>query len=198
MHLLRLFYSVCFHSKWIMGDSYQIRDQEGLYFITCQVVGWVDVFSRQLYRDEIIESLRYCMENKGLQLYSYVIMTNHLHMIIRSSDGRLSDVIRDFKRYTSNKIMSDIDENMEESRRDWMNMVFKYHAKFNGRVNDKQFWTHENHAVELMDNEMIDSRLEYIHQNPVRAGWVENAEDFLYSSARNYAGLKGQLEIDYI
>ncbi len=75
---------------------------------------------------------------------------------------------------------------------------FSVHAKFNGRVNEKQFWTHENHAVELTSNEMIDSRVEYIHQNPVRAGWVENAEDYLYSSARNYAGLSSQLEIDFI
>ena len=181
-----------------MGDSYQIKDQEGLYFITCQVVGWVDIFSRRIYRDIVIDSLDYCIEQKGLQLYAYVIMTNHLHMIVRSSTGSLSDTIRDFKRFTSNKIMSEVESNIQESRKEWIEMVFRYHAKYNKRVNDKQFWTHENHAVELTDNEMIDSKLDYIHSNPVRAGWVENAEDYLYCSARNYCGLKGQLEIDLI
>ena len=181
-----------------MGDSYQIRDQEGLYFLTCQVVGWVDVFSRRVYRDIIIDSLDYCRKHKGLQLYAYVIMTNHLHVIVRSSKGSLSDTIRDFKRFTSNRIMSEVESNNQESRREWIEMVFRYHAKYNGRVNEKQFWTHENHAVELTDHEMIDSKLDYIHLNPVRAGWVENAEDYLYCSARNYGGMKGQLEIDLI
>lgn len=94
--------------------------------------------------------------------------------------------------------MNEVESNPGESRKEWIEMVFKYHAKYNGRVNEKQFWTHENHAVELSDNAMVDSKLGYIHANPVRAGWVENAEDYLYSSARNYSGLKGQLEIDLI
>ena len=181
-----------------MGDSYQIKNQEGLYFITCQVVGWVDVFSRKIYRDLVIGSLKYCMENKGLEVYAYVIMTNHVHLIVQSKAGCLSDTIRDFKRFTSNSILNDIKENTKESRREWMEVVFRYHAKFNKRVNEKQYWTHENHAVELTDNDMIDSRMNYIHENPVRAGWVERAEDYLYSSARNYCEMKGLLEINMI
>ncbi|MEP1118552.1 MAG: hypothetical protein ABJO94_02535 [Ekhidna sp.] len=94
--------------------------------------------------------------------------------------------------------MKSIDENNIESRKDWMKVVFSYHAKFNKRVKDKQFWTHENHAVELTSNEMIDSKMNYIHENPVRAGWVEKEEDYLYSSARNYAGLNDLLEIEMI
>ena len=63
-------------------------------------------------------------------------------------------------------------------------------------VNEYQFWTHENHDVELTSNEMIDSRLDYIHQNPVRAGIVENEADYLYSSARNYHELSNLIAID--
>lgn len=181
-----------------MGDSYQIKDQGSVYFITCQVVGWVDIFSRKVYRDIIIESLKYCIENKGLIVYSYVIMTNHVHMILRSESNSLSDTVRDFKRFTANSILKSIESSNVESRREWMDIVFKYHAKYNNRVKEKQFWTHENHAVELTNNEMIESRVNYIHENPVRAGWVENSEDYLYSSARNYAGIKGLLEIDMI
>lgn len=181
-----------------MGDSYQIRDQAGLYFLTFQVVGWVDIFSRQTYRDIIIDSLAYCKEHKGLRIYAYVIMTNHVHTIMRSDTSKLSDTVRDFKRFTSNKIMNEVSENTRESRKGWMEMVFAYYAKFNGRAGTRQFWTHENHAVELTDNAMLDSRINYIHENPVRAGWVEQPEDYLYTSARDYAGLNSQLEIDFI
>ncbi len=79
-----------------------------------------------------------------------------------------------------------------------MNIVFKYHAKYNKRVKEKQFWTHENHAVELSNNELLDSRLDYIHDNPVRAGWVEQPEDYLYSSAIDYTDGNGLLEIALI
>jgi hypothetical protein len=75
-------------------------------------------------------------------------------------------------------------------------LIFDYQAKFNKWVGEMQFWTHENHAIELFQPEMIDSRMTYIHENPVRAGIVEKPEDFLYSSARNYSGLKGLIEVD--
>jgi len=74
--------------------------------------------------------------------------------------------------------------------------MFKYHAKFNKRVNDVQFWTHDNHAVELFDHNIFKTRLEYIHNNPVKAGWVDAPEHYLYSSARNYADEDALIEID--
>ena len=77
-------------------------------------------------------------------------------------------------------------------------MIFQYHAKFNKRVGERQFWTHENHAVELSTNEMIDSRLNYIHNNPVNAGWVEVPEHYLYSSTRNYSDMDFLMEVDLI
>jgi hypothetical protein len=76
-------------------------------------------------------------------------------------------------------------------------VIFEYHAEFNKRSGDLQFWTHENHAIELFRTEMIETKMTYIHENPVRAGLVEKAEDYLYSSARNYSGLKGLIEVDY-
>ncbi len=180
-----------------MGYAYQIRDQFAPYFLTFQVVGWVDVFSRKSYRDIVIESFKYCRENKALKIMAYVIMTNHVHVILQSKTGTLSNVVRDLKRYTSNQILKQCEENFE-SRKDWMNLVFQYHARNNKRVKTKQFWTHENHAVELYDNKIFESKMEYIHDNPVRAGWVENQEDYIYSSARNYSGLFSLLEIDMI
>lgn len=179
-----------------MPDAYQIKNQTGLHYLTFQVVGWADIFTRKIYRDIVITSFDYCIKNKGLKLHAYVIMSNHVHCIL-STGLNLSDIVRDFKKHTSKEIVKTI-ELENESSREWLMMIFKYHAKFNNRVNEHQFWTHENHAVELTGNEMIDSRLDYIHQNPVRAGLVENEADYLYSSARNYHELSNLIAIDKI
>lgn len=181
-----------------MGQAYQIKNQAGLYYFTFQVVGWADVFSRKIYRDIILESFTHCRNNKGMELYAYVVMTNHVHAIIRSKNEALSDLIRDFKKFTAKKILNEIKTNKQESRREWLEMIFKYHAKFNKRAGDQQFWTHDNHAVELDANDKIESRLNYIHDNPVRAGWVEKPEDYLYSSARNYCEGEYLIEIDLL
>ncbi len=181
-----------------MGASYQIKDQSRLYFFTFQVVGWADVFSRKIYRDIVLESFDYCRKAKGMNLFAYVIMTNHIHAIIQSKNNDLSGLVRDFKKYTSKSILNEIHQSGHESRKEWLEMIFEYHAKFNKRAEERQLWTHENHAIELSDNQMINSRLEYIHQNPVRAGWVESAHDYLYSSARNYSGLPGIIEVGLI
>jgi len=181
-----------------MGSAYQIKDQSALYFLAFQVVGWADVFIRKEYRDILIESFEYCRENKGLELFSYVIMTNHVHLIIRSKYEDLSGLVRDIKKHTSKQVFSTIKTNDKESRKEWLRMIFKYHAKYNKRSGTYQLWTHENHAVELSTNEMIDSRINYVHDNPVRAGWVENPEDYLYSSARNYAEMEHLMEVDLI
>ena len=99
-----------------MKEGYVIRDQSLSHFLTATIVDWVDVFSRKLYRDCIIECLDYCINNKGMVLFSYVIMSNHIHMIIQSNEGKLSDLIRDFKKYTAKTILEKI-QTEPESRR---------------------------------------------------------------------------------
>ncbi len=182
----------------VMGEAYQIKDQEMPYFLTFQVVGWADVFTRKVYQDFILENLTYCRKEKGLYLFGYVIMTNHLHLVVQQKDEKLSDWVRDFKKFSSKKLLKMILENPQESRKEWLKMIFTYHAKSNKRSGNLQFWTHENHAIELFRPEMIESRMKYIHENPVRAGIVEKPEDYLFSSARNYSGLKGLIEVDFL
>ncbi len=160
-------------------------------------MGWADVFSRKPYRDFILENLIYCRNEKGLYLFGYVIMTNHLQLVVQQKNGKLSGWVRDFKKFTSKKLLKMILENPQESRKEWSKMIFAYHAEFNKRSGDMQFWTLENHAIELYRSEMIESRMNYIHENPVRAGIVEKPEDYLSSSARSYFGLKGLIEVDY-
>ena len=88
-----------------MAHAYRVYDQEELYFVTFTVHQWVDVFTRNQYADILLESLRYCQENKGLKIYAWVVMSNHCHLIIRTEGTRLTVVIRDFKKYTAKKII---------------------------------------------------------------------------------------------
>jgi REP element-mobilizing transposase RayT len=176
-----------------MSTAYKISDQGAAYFLTFQIVGWVDIFTRQIYRDIATESLSYCQKNKGLLLYAYVIMSNHIHLLAQSETNNLGGFIRDFKNFTGKKILDEI-ENGTESRKDWLKIVFEYHGKLKSKQTN-QVWTHEYHAEEIYSPTFILQKINYIHENPVRAGIVENAEDYLYSSARNYAGLQGEIEV---
>ena len=102
-----------------MKEGYIIRDQEKPHFLTCTIVDWIDIFSRKTYRDVIIECLEFCIKNKGMVLYGYVIMSNHLHFIVQSKDGKLSDLIRDFKKFTAKQILEKL-QTEPESRKGWI------------------------------------------------------------------------------
>lgn len=177
-----------------MSTGYQIEDPRAPYFLTFQIVDWIDVFTRKIYKDIIIDSFKYSIKNKGLQVFAYVIMSNHIHLISNSVNGNLSDIIRDIKKYTSKKIITTI-YNLPESRREWMLNRFKFSASHIKANKNYQVWTHENHAVILYSNKFFEEKIEYIHNNPVRAGIVEKPEDYLYSSARNYASLEAPIDI---
>jgi len=180
-----------------MKEGYVIRDQTLPHFITPTVVDWIDVFTRQTYRDIVIESLDYCIKNKGMILYGYVIMSNHIHMIVQSEDGKLSDLIRDFKKFTAKNILEKI-KNSPESRREWMLERFKLAAEGHKRNKEYQFWQYGNHAEEIYSTTFMWSKLHYIHLNPVRAGLVAKASEYIYSSACNYVNDSGLLEIEKV
>ncbi|MDR3652924.1 MAG: transposase [Paludibacter sp.] len=154
----------------------------------------MDVFTRKVYRDIVIDSLKFCQVNKGLEIYAFVIMSNHVHLLIRSDKGTLSDTIGEMKSFTAKKILKAI-ETESESRKEWMLDLFEFSAKQHKRNENFQFWTHENHAELIYSDKFLFQKLDYIHQNPVRAGIVEKAEDYLYSSARDFAGMPCMLNI---
>lgn len=179
--------------------GHKIINQDGLHFLTFTVVGWVDVFTRKRYKDVIIEDLKYCIENKGLLVYAYVIMSNHLHLIVRAKDGySLSDIIRDFKSHSSKTILKLILTSPNESRQEWMLKLFKYYAKFNKNNKTYQFWQRGNRPTELVSPKWINQKINYIHNNPVKAGVVEHSWEYLYSSASNYAKEIGLLRVELI
>ena len=175
-------------------EGYIIRDQSKAHFITATVVDWVDVFSRKAYRDCIIESLDFCIKNKGMILYGYVIMSNHIHLIIQSDKNKLSDLIRDFKKFTAKTILHKI-ETEPESRADWMLKRFEFACKSHSRNEKYQFWQYGNHPEEIFSEKFFWSKLDYIHLNPVRAGIVAKASHYLYSSASNYVNDNGIITI---
>ncbi len=183
------------------GDKYTISDQRGCYFLTFTVIYWMDVFSRREYRDILVESLNYCIATKGLVVYAWVIMTNHIHLIASTKeDGEnLSNIIRDFKKYTSRKIVSAI-QNGSESRKEWMLEEMNKEAKRIGRATNYKLWKDDNHAIYLDDHGTgMQDCLDYIHDYPVVNGLVSNAWEYLYSSAMDYEiNTKGLVNIDLI
>ncbi|TAD95288.1 MAG: transposase [Bacteroidetes bacterium] len=181
-----------------MQRPYSLSNPDGIYFVTFAIVYWIDVFTRQRYKDIMVESLRYCQEKKGLEIFAWCLMSNHIHLIIRAKEGYyLSDILRDLKKFTSAKIIDSIQAEIE-SRKEWLIWFFKRAAQKNSRNTKHQFWQQDNHAEELISNRFKEQKLDYIHKNPVVEGWVEEPEHYLYSSAKNYAGQKGLIDILFL
>lgn len=178
-----------------MKEGYIIRDQSKAHFITATVVDWIDVFSRKIYRDCVIDSLNYCVENKGMVLYGYVIMSNHIHLVIQSDSGRLSDLLRDFKKFVAKTVLEKI-QTEPESRREWMLQRFRSATQSHSRNMYYQFWQYGNHAEEIYSEAFMWSKLDYIHLNPVRAGIVARAADYIYSSAGYYVNGEGLIKVE--
>ena len=168
------------------------------YFVTLTVVDWVDIFTRPIYRHIILYALEYCQKNKGLIIYAWCIMSNHLHLIIEAKEGyNLSDILRDFKKFTSKEILKTIKE-YPESRRKWLLNRFEYAGKFNNKIKNYKFWKDGNEAKEIDTGKFLGEKLDYVHHNPVYAEIVDSAEEYRYSSARDYCGHKGLINIEII
>jgi putative transposase len=183
-----------------MSEKYKIRDQNKLYFVTFAVVGWIDVFTRREYRDLLLESLKHCQKQKGLEIYAWCMMSNHVHLIVgRHGELKIEEIIRDLKKFTSVQITKSIESNRGESRREWMLELFSRAATNSKKHIKYMFWQNEYHPIELSTNEMMDQRLDYIHNNPIESGIVEKAEEYIYSSARDYINnVEGLLVIKFI
>ena len=179
-----------------MSNKYKFYEKENLYFVTYTVIEWIDIFTRNIYRDLLLDSWQYCTRKKGLVIHAWCIMTNHVHMIISSEKQELSDIMRDMKSFTSTNLRKSISEN--ESRKKWILKLMKEAGTKNNNNKDFQFWQQNNHPQILDSNYLIEQKLDYIHNNPVKAGFVESPEDYLYSSARDYCGIKGLMDIEII
>jgi putative transposase len=177
-------------------SRYKILDQHGINFVTLTVVDWIDVFIRKRYKDIVIESLKHCQKEKGLVVYAYVIMSSHIHLIAEAKGSiPLSDILRDFKKFTSKTILREIEHGGYESRREWMLNRFAFRGHNASGNRQYQFWQSDNHPIILYTLPVITQKIIYIHNNPVVEGWVEQVDQYLYSSASNYVGNTGLLDV---
>jgi putative transposase len=182
-----------------MSSKYKVGEDAIAHFVTFSVVGWIDVFSRESYKEIFTNSLKHCQENKGLKLHAWVIMTNHVHLIISSQTNKIEDIVRDLKKYTSKKIIAAIQENPTESRKEWMMNLFSFAGENNNNNKEFQFWKQDYHPIELNSAERSKERLDYLHQNPVRSGLVWEPWHYKYSSAIDYyTNEHGLLKIEHL
>jgi putative transposase len=177
------------------GDRYKIQNQNGIYFLTFTVIDWIDLFTRKDYCIVIVDALNYCIKEKHLEVFSWVIMSSHLHIVCRVIEpGKLSDVVRDFKKYTSKEFIKLMNE-IGESRRDWLLKRFAIEANRVGRAKNYKIWKDDNHAIEIVDNISIEQKVNYIHENPVKAMIVCHAHEYIFSSAIDFAEGKGLVNV---
>jgi len=168
------------------GIKHNIKENKS-YYLTMTVVRWVDLFSRKSQRDLFISSVKYCIQEKGLNVYAYCIMTNHIHLIVNSNEPhQLSDTIRDLKKFTTKAAIQEI-INGKESRREYLMEIFKREGENDPKNKTYKVWQTGNHAIKLYSEKFTWDKINYIHQNPVDAGFVKYSDQWLYSSAQNYA-----------
>ncbi len=182
------------------GDRYKITDQNALYFLTFTVIDWVDVFTRKDYKLIVTDSMNYCIKEKGLTVYGWVIMSNHIHVLWKAKEGyHISAIIRDFKKYTAKSILSEI-ESGNESRKVWLLNKFEFAGSRLNRIKKYKFWKDNNHAILLDPDQpkIIDQKLDYIHNNPVSGMLVEKPEHYIFCSANDYCGNQGIVNIELL
>jgi len=179
-----------------VSTKYKFLDNDGIYFVSFATVSWVDVFTRLTYMEIFIESIRYCQQNKGLNLHAWCLMSNHAHLVFsRSGTYSHSDILRDLKKFTSKKLIEAIENNPFESRKEWMMNIFRSAGQNKSNNKDFQFWQQDNDPIELFSPAVTSQKIDYVHNNPIVAGIVSEADHYLYSSARDYLGTKGVFDV---
>jgi REP element-mobilizing transposase RayT len=174
-----------------MGRSrYKIYNTEVPHFLTMTIVDWLPIFANREIADIILDSLRYLQEEKKAKLYAYVIMENHFHCIVQSDE--LRRVIQSFKSYTARAI---IDYFTEQKNTDILKKL-RQNKLSHKTASEYQVWQEGNHPEEITTDEMMHQKLEYIHNNPVRRGYIEESSYWRYSSAQNYEGKKGLINVE--
>ena len=180
-----------------MSEKYKMDNPQGIYFLTMTVVDWIDLFTRKEFKHIIVNAFKHCQKEKGLIIYAWCIMPSHLHLIAGSKEIPLSDIVRDFKKFTSKAFIKEIGL-INESRRKWLLEHFETAGKDLKRISGYKVWKDGNRPKELFSNHFMQQKLDYIHQNPVLDEIVDEPAHYWYSSARDYSGVKGLIDIEFI
>ncbi|MBI5885612.1 MAG: transposase [Deltaproteobacteria bacterium] len=171
-------------------NRYVITEPDKPHFLTCTVMEWLPVFTRPETVDILFQSWRYQREKDGLRLYGYVVMENHLHFVAQAA--HLDKCLSGFKSFTARKII----DLLEERRAEYLLKRLRFSKRAHKQDREYQFWQEGTHAELIFSDAMMREKLEYIHANPVKRGYVDRPEHWRYSSAGHYAGEAGLVEID--
>lgn len=168
---------------------YRIFETEYPYFLTCTIVGWLPVFTRSEAVNIVLDSWRFLQTERDLKLFGYVIMENHLHFVASVPD--LNKVLKDFKSYTARQII-DLLENRSAKV---ILRQLKAHKLSHKQQSTYQLWQEGSQPKQVYNDEVMRQKLDYMHYNPVKRGYVDELEHWRYSSARNYADREGLIEV---
>ena len=162
-----------------LPQHFRVYDGAYPHFVTSTVVHWIPVFCRDDYFRVLVDSLRYCVEHKGLLVHGYVVMPNHFHAVLSQTEGRVSDVMRDMKKHTAKAIAAKLET---DGRLTWLNAM----RRAAGREGGVRVWDEAFHPEQVHSEPFFRGKLEYMHKNPVRAGYVVDPCEWRYSSAAAY------------
>jgi putative transposase len=170
-------------------SRYRFGENECAYFLSCTIVGWLPIFTRNQTVQLIYDSWRFLQEGGRLTVYGYVILENHLHLVASSSN--ISKEIGDFKSFTARQIVDHLKESNVRNLLKWLRFLKARHK----HDREYQVWQEGSHPEQIKDEEMMRQKLEYAHLNPVERGYVDDPTHWRHSSARNYAGLPGLFSV---
>ena len=174
-----------------MGRSrYKIHDQQAPHFLTCTINNWIPIFTRPSTVQVIIDALAYRQSQRSLKIYAYVILENHIHLIVQSAN--LQKEISSFKSWTAKQLLLVL----QEQGATHVLKQLAFYKKAHKQDRQYQVWEEGSHPQQVQCEAILLQKLEYIHHNPVKRGYVDLAEHWRYSSARNYQGCEGLLDID--
>jgi REP element-mobilizing transposase RayT len=168
---------------------YRIGETQGPHILTCTIVGWLPVFTRPETVSIVLESWRFLQANGRLTLFGYVILENHLHLIASAPD--LAKEIGDFKSFTARKIIDHLREHRAHTLLELLGF-FKLRHKAD---QEYQLWQEGSHPQQIINDEVMVQKLEYMHLNPMKRGYVDDPLHWRYSSARNYACRPGLIDV---
>ena len=174
-----------------MGRSrYTIRETQAPHFLTCTVINWMPLFTRPETVNIILNALQYRQQHNGWKVYGYVILENHLHLVVQSED--LLAELPLFKSYTARQLI----DYLKECHAERLLKQMAFFCKSHKHDREYQCWEEGSHPQLIQNEEMLRQKLDYIHFNPVKRGYVDKPEHWRYSSARNYAGMEGLMPVD--
>lgn len=173
-----------------MRSTYKVHNQQSVYFITSTIVNWINIFTSEKYFNILIEALNFYVEKQKLSVIAFVIMKNHFHMICKSEN--LTETIRLIKSYTAKKIISELERDNPKLLK-----IFTEYKKDYKIKSTYQIWQEGFHPQEVINNQILKQKIEYIHNNPVKAGYCNLSDEWKYSSSEFYFnGKKSMIKIE--